>query len=151
MIERVLRDYAQAFGLRSVSLRYFNAAGADPDGELGEEHDPETHLIPLALQAALGPGRPLTIFGQDYPTPDGTCVRDYIHVRDLAQAHVRALQGLEARPSLQKASRRSTAWARAGDTRAQEGGHRFGGASDRQKSFRPLRAPAPGRSRGVSS
>lgn len=95
MIERILADYAGPHGLDSVSLRYFNAAGADPHGQLGEEHEPETHLIPLALKAALDPGSPLTVFGQDYPTPDGTCVRDYIHVQDLATAHVRALQALE--------------------------------------------------------
>ena len=81
-------------GLRSVSLRYFNAAGADPDGEIGEEHDPETHLIPLVLQAAAGRRGALEIFGADYPTRDGTCVRDYVHVADLADAHVRALDYL---------------------------------------------------------
>ena len=96
MVERVLDDYARAFGLDSVSLRYFNAAGADPAGELGEEHEPETHLIPLALAAALDPGKPLTVFGTDYATPDGTCIRDYIHVQDLAKAHVGALQALES-------------------------------------------------------
>ena len=95
MIERMLADYRTAYGLESISLRYFNAAGADPDGELGEDHDPETHLIPLVLEAAAG-GRPnITIFGDDYETPDGTCVRDYIHVSDLADAHVLALRGLE--------------------------------------------------------
>jgi UDP-arabinose 4-epimerase len=90
-IERALHWYAAAYGLRYVALRYFNAAGADPDGEIGEEHEPETHLIPLALRAALGAGDPLQIFGTDYPTPDGTAIRDYIHVSDLADAHVRAL------------------------------------------------------------
>lgn len=91
MIEQILRDCDTAFGLRSASLRYFNAAGADPDGEIGENHDPETHLIPIALQAALGLRPRLEIYGRDYPTPDGTCIRDYIHVSDLAEAHVLAL------------------------------------------------------------
>jgi len=93
-IERVLRWYGPAYGLRSVALRYFNAAGADRDGELGEEHEPETHLIPLVLRAALGAGPPVGVFGTDYPTPDGTAIRDYIHVDDLAAAHVRALEYL---------------------------------------------------------
>ena len=79
----------------SIALRYFNAAGADPDNEIGESHDPETHLIPLVLDAASGRRSDVTIFGTDYPTPDGTCVRDYIHVSDLADAHVKALQALE--------------------------------------------------------
>jgi len=92
--ENALEAYERAYGLRSVRLRYFNAAGADESGETGELHDPETHLIPLAL-AATGKGPELQIFGSDYPTPDGTCVRDYIHVNDLADAHVRALQYLE--------------------------------------------------------
>jgi len=91
--ERALLWYDKAYGLRSVSLRYFNAAGADPSGRLGEEHDPETHLIPLVIRAALT-GEPITVFGDDYPTPDGTCVRDYIHVSDLAEAHVLALKAL---------------------------------------------------------
>ena len=94
--EMMVQDYAAAFGLRSVMLRYFNAAGADPDGELRERHDPETHLIPLALMAASGKGAALQVFGADYPTPDGTCIRDYIHVSDLAEAHVLALRHLEA-------------------------------------------------------
>jgi UDP-glucose-4-epimerase GalE len=98
-VERALRHFGAAHGLRSVALRYFNAAGADPDGELGEDHDPEIHLIPLAIDAARG-GRPLQVFGLDYPTPDGTCLRDYVHVADLADAHVRALDALAAgRPS----------------------------------------------------
>ncbi len=92
--EYALEAYDRAYGLRSARLRYFNAAGADESGEIGELHDPETHLIPLAL-AATGNGAELKIFGTDYPTPDGTCVRDYIHVNDLADAHVRALQHLE--------------------------------------------------------
>ncbi len=94
MIEHILRDCDTAHGLRSASLRYFNAAGADPDGEIGEDHDPETHLIPIALQATLGLRPRLEIYGRDYPTPDGTCIRDYIHVSDLAQAHVLALERL---------------------------------------------------------
>jgi UDP-glucose-4-epimerase GalE len=95
-IERVLHWYGPAYGLRSVALRYFNAAGCDRAGEIGEEHDPETHLIPLVLRAALGTAPPVQIFGTDYATPDGTAVRDYIHVDDLAAAHVRALQYLAA-------------------------------------------------------
>ena len=94
MVECMLRDFGEAHGLKSMALRYFNAAGADPDGETGERHDPETHLIPLALDAAAGIGKPLTVFGEDYDTPDGTCIRDYIHVADLAEAHVAALQAL---------------------------------------------------------
>lgn len=92
--EQMLQDHASAYGLRYVALRYFNAAGADRAGELGERHDPETHLIPLALMAAAGKAPALSVFGQDYPTPDGTCVRDYIHVSDLARAHVLALDHL---------------------------------------------------------
>jgi UDP-arabinose 4-epimerase len=95
MVEMMLRDFDAAHNVRSMVLRYFNAAGADPDGEIGELHDPETHLIPLALDAAVGRGPPLTIFGDDYDTPDGTCIRDYVHVSDLADAHVLALQALE--------------------------------------------------------
>jgi UDP-glucose-4-epimerase GalE len=93
--ENALAAYGRAYGLRSVSLRYFNAAGADESGEIGELHDPETHLIPLALVASTTNGPELQIYGSDYPTPDGTCVRDYVHVNDLADAHVRALQYLE--------------------------------------------------------
>ena len=91
MVERVLADAGAAYGLRSVCLRYFNAAGASPDGDIGEAHTPETHLIPNVLRAALGHGDRLKVFGEDWPTPDGTCVRDYIHVDDLAQAHWQAL------------------------------------------------------------
>lgn len=91
MVERALHWFSAAHGTRYVSLRYFNAAGADPDGEIGERHEPETHLIPLVLGAAAGQGDPVAIFGTDYPTPDGTAIRDYIHVQDLAEAHVRAL------------------------------------------------------------
>lgn len=90
-VERMLDAFGGAYGLRWMALRYFNAAGADPDGEIGEAHDPETHLIPLTIQAALGQRENLQIFGTDYPTPDGTAIRDYIHVTDLADAHVRAL------------------------------------------------------------
>jgi UDP-glucose-4-epimerase GalE len=95
-IERALHWYGQAYGMRSVSLRYFNAAGADPDGEVGEAHVPETHLVPLVLQAALGKRPRIDIYGTDYPTPDGTAIRDYIHVTDLVAAHVRALEHLRA-------------------------------------------------------
>ena len=96
MVERILADAASAYGLRSVALRYFNAAGAAPDGTIGEAHDPETHLVPNAIRAALGTGPALTLFGDDYPTPDGTCIRDYVHVDDLAQAHLLALDYLGA-------------------------------------------------------
>ena len=94
MVEQVLKDYDRAYGLRFVSLRYFNAAGADPEGELGERHDPETHLIPNVLRAVSGQGPILSVFGTDFPTPDGTAIRDYIHVTDLAAAHVLALRHL---------------------------------------------------------
>ncbi|MBE9066480.1 UDP-glucose 4-epimerase GalE [Leptolyngbya cf. ectocarpi LEGE 11479] len=94
MVERILQDFDQAYGLKSVCFRYFNAAGADPDGQLGEDHTPETHLIPLVLQTALGHRDSISIFGTDYATPDGTCVRDYIHVMDLAQAHILGLEHL---------------------------------------------------------
>jgi len=93
--ERALRDLATAGVLRAVSLRYFNASGCHPDGSLGEDHHPEIHLIPLAIDAALGRRPALTVFGDDYDTPDGTCIRDYIHVQDLALAHVLALSALE--------------------------------------------------------
>jgi len=94
MVERMLEDFGRAYGTRHCALRYFNAAGADPDNEIGEAHDPETHLIPLVLQAARNPEKPITVFGTDYDTPDGTCIRDYIHVNDLADAHIRALDYL---------------------------------------------------------
>jgi len=94
-IERALHWYQRAYPIRFAALRYFNAAGADPDGEIGEDHDPETHLIPLAIEAALG-GKALDIYGTDYPTADGTAIRDYIHVQDLADAHVSALARLRA-------------------------------------------------------
>ncbi len=99
MFEYALESYASAYGLRFAALRYFNAAGADESGEIGELHDPETHLIPLALQVAAGEKQALEIFGTDYPTSDGTCVRDYIHVSDLADAHVLALEYLERQDS----------------------------------------------------
>jgi UDP-glucose-4-epimerase GalE len=95
MMERALYWYGQAYGIASVSLRYFNAAGADPEGEIGEAHDPETHLIPLVLDAALGRRADVQVFGTDYETRDGTAIRDYIHVADLADAHVKAIQYLE--------------------------------------------------------
>jgi UDP-glucose 4-epimerase len=94
MVEQVLADYDHAFGLKSVCLRYFNAAGADPEGQLGERHDPETHLVPLILQAASGRRAEIQVFGRDYDTPDGTCIRDYIHIVDLCSAHQLALQHL---------------------------------------------------------
>ncbi len=95
MVEQALRDYGSAYGLKSAILRYFNAAGADAQCEVGELHEPETHLIPLLLEVAAGLRENVTVFGQDYDTPDGTCVRDYVHVSDLAQAHVLALQTLD--------------------------------------------------------
>lgn len=94
MVEMMLQDFQQAYGLQSVCFRYFNAAGADPQGRLGEDHSPETHLIPLVLQTALGQRQHISIYGTDYPTRDGTCIRDYIHVADLADAHVKGLQYL---------------------------------------------------------
>lgn len=94
MVEEIIRDYANSFNLRFAILRYFNAAGADPMGRLGEHHLPESHLIPLALHAAVGERDSLTIYGRDYPTPDGTCVRDYVHVTDVCDAHLRALHAL---------------------------------------------------------
>lgn len=102
MVETMLEDFARAHGLRSMVLRYFNAAGADPEGELGENHDPESHLIPLVLQVAAGERPHITIFGEDYVTHDGTCIRDYVHVADLAEAHALALLALEngARPDV---------------------------------------------------
>jgi UDP-glucose-4-epimerase GalE len=93
-VEHALPHFERAYGMTSVCLRYFNASGADPDGELGEDHSPEVHVIPRAFEAASG-GPPMQLFGEDYPTPDGTCLRDYVHVADLAEAHVRALRRLE--------------------------------------------------------
>jgi UDP-glucose-4-epimerase GalE len=99
VIERALADYSHAYGIGYAALRYFNASGAAADGTLGEDHDPETHLIPLILQVALGQRESVDVFGTDYPTPDGTCIRDYIHVDDLATAHVAAIEKL--RPGMQ--------------------------------------------------
>lgn len=95
MIEQILADYSMAYGLQYACLRYFNAAGADPDCEIGEWHDPETHIIPVTLDAAMGKAPALTIHGGEHPTPDGTCIRDYIHVNDLATAHIKTLEYLE--------------------------------------------------------
>jgi len=94
MVEEIMTDFGTAYGLKSVALRYFNAAGADPDGQLGEDHDPETHLIPLVMQTALGQREDIKVFGNDYDTDDGTCIRDYIHINDLASAHLLALERL---------------------------------------------------------
>jgi len=99
-VEWALADYARAYGLKYAALRYFNAAGAAPDGSIGEDHEPETHLIPLVIQAALGKRDTIKIFGTDYPTPDGTCIRDYVHVMDLASAHVMAMEALDARGAM---------------------------------------------------
>lgn len=96
IIERALADYAQAYGFGYAALRYFNAAGAAPEGDLGEDHRPESHLIPITLQVALGQRAEITLFGDDYETPDGTCIRDYVHVNDLADAHLRALERLQS-------------------------------------------------------
>ena len=101
VIEHALTDYAHAYGFGCAALRYFNAAGASPDGDIGEDHDPETHLIPIVLQTAMGQREQIGIFGDDYPTPDGTCIRDYIHVDDLADAHLKALTLLEPGSNLQ--------------------------------------------------
>ena len=101
MCEQMLEDMSRAHGLNFAALRYFNAAGADPDGEVGEEHEPETHLIPNALKAAVGLGGPMKLFGTDYPTPDGTCVRDFIHVTDLAEAHILAADKIAGGTNLQ--------------------------------------------------
>ena len=95
VVERALADYARAYGLAYAALRYFNAAGASPDGDLGEDHDPESHLIPIVLQVSLGQRERITIHGDDYPTPDGTCIRDYVHVDDLGAAHLLALDKLQ--------------------------------------------------------
>jgi UDP-glucose 4-epimerase len=97
MVERLLKWAEEIYGIRSACLRYFNAAGADPKGRIGEDHEPETHLIPIVLDVALGRRPHIEVFGNDYPTPDGTCIRDYIHVNDLADAHIRALDALETR------------------------------------------------------
>ena len=153
MVERILADYGAAYGLRSISLRYFNAAGADPEGQIGEDHDPETHLIPLVLSAACG-GEPITIYGTDYDTPDGTCIRDFIHVTDLADAHVLALKALQEqcnRPSYNLGTGKGysvrevieIAEAVTGQKRTREGG-----TSTRRRSLRGWlqMLPAPKRS-----
>lgn len=101
VIEHALTDYAAAYGFGCAALRYFNASGAHPDGNIGEDHDPETHLIPIVLQVALGQREAISIYGNDYPTPDGTCIRDYIHVDDLGSAHLKALQLLKPGMNLQ--------------------------------------------------
>ncbi|GIW99560.1 MAG: UDP-glucose 4-epimerase GalE [Pirellulaceae bacterium] len=101
VIEHALADYARAYGFGAAALRYFNAAGASPDGDIGEDHDPETHLIPIVLQTALGQRSCIGVFGDDYPTPDGTCIRDYVHVDDLADAHLKALGHLRPGTNLQ--------------------------------------------------
>ncbi|MBL8891392.1 MAG: UDP-glucose 4-epimerase GalE [Planctomycetaceae bacterium] len=100
-VERMLQDFHRAYGLRYAALRYFNAAGATPTGDIGEDHTPESHLIPIVLQVALGQRPHVTVFGTDYPTPDGTCIRDYVHVDDLAAAHERALARLEELPAIE--------------------------------------------------
>ncbi|MGE4297486.1 MAG: UDP-glucose 4-epimerase GalE [Desulfovibrionaceae bacterium] len=100
-VEKMLADYAVAYGLKSVTFRYFNAAGADPSGRIGESHDPETHLVPNVLLAALGRKPGLQVFGDAYPTPDGTCVRDYVHIEDLCRAHVAAVAYMAANPGAQ--------------------------------------------------
>ncbi|MEW6571956.1 MAG: UDP-glucose 4-epimerase GalE, partial [Nitrospirota bacterium] len=96
MVEEILKDYDTAYGIRYISLRYFNAAGADPELEIGESHNPEMHLIPLIMNVAAGTSSHINVFGDDYPTPDGTCIRDYIHVNDIANAHLLALQALKS-------------------------------------------------------
>ncbi len=101
VIEHALTDYAAAYGFGCAALRYFNASGAHPDGTIGEDHDPETHLIPIVLQVALGQREAISVYGNDYPTPDGTCIRDYIHVDDLGSAHLKALQLLKPGMNLQ--------------------------------------------------
>jgi UDP-glucose-4-epimerase GalE len=101
VIERALADYAVAYGFGYAALRYFNAAGASPDGDLGEDHTPESHLIPIVLQVALGQRDNITVYGNDYPTPDGTCIRDYVHVDDLGRAHGLALERLEPGKGIQ--------------------------------------------------
>jgi len=101
VVERLLRDFHHAYGLRYAALRYFNAAGASSAGDIGEDHSPESHLIPLVLQVALGQRPHVSVFGSDYPTPDGTCIRDYIHVDDLASAHALALDYLSEQPTLE--------------------------------------------------
>ena len=141
MIERALVWADRVHGLRSACLRYFNAAGADPGGRLGEDHDPETHLIPLAIDAALGRRPELAVFGTDYPTPDGTCIRDYIHVCDLADAHLAVLPRLDhGSVTLQPRQRPRGVGA---------GGDRSGARRHRPRGAAPARRPPPGRSAGA--
>ena len=150
-IERALRWYGDAYGLRYVALRYFNAAGADPDADIGEDHDPETHLIPLVMRAALGRGDPLQIFGTDYPTRDGTAIRDYIHVTDLADAHLRALAVSQAgarawslilEPGAAiRCARSSRRWSASSAVRCR-GARRRAGRVTRPSLSRILRSPA---------
>ncbi len=140
-VERALPHFETAHGTRWVALRYFNASGADPDGEIGEDHAPEIHLIPRAIEAATG-GRGLQVFGDDYPTPDGTCLRDYIHVTDLADAHVKALEFISNGGQLgrlQSGNRPAALGAR---------GDRNGRTRDRPARAVDARAKAPRRSRG---
>ena len=99
MVEQIIKDFHHAYDLNYVIFRYFNAAGCDPEREIGEDHDPETHLIPLILQAAQDSSKSITVFGTDYDTPDGTCIRDYIHVNDISQAHIQGLSLLEKNQS----------------------------------------------------
>jgi UDP-glucose 4-epimerase len=99
IFETMLKWFDSAYGIRYAALRYFNASGADESGDIGEDHDPETHLIPLVIQAAMGQRESITVFGDDYETADGTCIRDYVHVNDLAQAHIRALEYIKDNPS----------------------------------------------------
>jgi len=113
MVERLLKDCHVSHGLSSISLRYFNAAGADPEGDIGETHNPETHLIPLVLDTAMEKRPHITIFGDDYSTPDGTCLRDYIHVTDLAQAHILALKEIESSGQTSRNSQRDLSMCKA--------------------------------------
>jgi UDP-glucose 4-epimerase len=140
VIERALADYSHAYGLGYAALRYFNASGAAADGTIGEDHDPETHLIPLVLQVALGQRNYVEVFGTDYPTPDGTCVRDYIHVDDLATAHVAALEKLEPGMELKLnlgTGRGATCVAKSPATRSQSAPPRDA------KAIRPNSSPMP--------
>ena len=135
-IERALADYSHAYGLGYAALRYFNASGAAADGTIGEDHDPETHLIPLVLQVALGQRESVDIFGTDYPTPDGTCVRDYIHVDDLASAHLLALEKLGDGTRLETEPRHRPGRERAGSRRHRPRGD---GPQDSDAARRPPR------------
>ncbi len=139
MVERMIQDFAVAHKLKFAMLRYFNASGADPDNQIGEDHTPETHLIPLALDAAAGRRPNLTVFGSDYDTPDGTCIRDYIHVTDLAAAHICALEALKGgRPSARLQSRQRA-------RRVGAGGDRHCRARHRPADPRRARRAAAGR------